>query len=129
MFEKPTTKFVAFMQLWRYFGVIRAAFPSAAMKRLTRVEANGRRVVDTTNLVSMIDEFIRSNYKWFDENSEALSSVASLRMLGRRIHIDAGVDLGSYKDARFLSKKKVSLHRFLAAIPVDVHARSLIAFG
>jgi hypothetical protein len=110
MFERPTPKFVAFMQLWRYFGYIRLMFPFATMERLTRVKGNGKRVFDTSNLVATTE----SNIEGWKVDGELLDNHKLFHSIEDVLNTDS-----KGKDATSQSEEKISLYHFLTSTPIN----------
>ena len=66
LFDNPTPEFVAFMQLWQYFGSLSWVFGVAAVELFTKVCNGGSRVVDTSNLIAMIDDYVESTPEGYE---------------------------------------------------------------
>ncbi|KAI4949131.1 hypothetical protein J4E91_005595 [Alternaria rosae] len=66
LFDDPTPEFVAFMQFWQYFGSLSSVFGFAAVELFTKVCDDGSRVVDTSNLIAIIDGYVGSTLEGYE---------------------------------------------------------------
>ena len=77
LFEDPSAEFVAFLQLWQYFGYISTVLRFATLANLTKVTTDGRRVVDTSSLIALTEEHIGSTPEGYELEDEGV--VPSMR--------------------------------------------------
>lgn len=54
------------MQFWQYFGSLSLVFGFAAVKLFTKVCDDGSRVVDTSNLIAIIDGYVESTPEGYE---------------------------------------------------------------
>lgn len=136
LFQDRPPSFVAFLQLWRYFGVVGSMFrlkdgTYAKLNDLSTVTPNGR-FIDTSKLMSMAEWFIaETTYGRLDQlRLERISST-----LRKFQHIEVLSIHGmppQYPQLSNLMHKEVSLLAFLQSFPVKDswnHGESLIQFG
>ena len=87
LFDDPTADFVAFLQLWQYFGYIGSIFPFATSKILTKVREYGSRVVDTSNLITMVNHHVERTPEGYElqDGDLILRLKRSTKLLGHLV--------------------------------------------
>ena len=114
LFDGPSEEFVAFLQLWQYFGSLSSVFEFAAVKSFTKVCDDGSRVVDTSNLIVMIDDYVEGTPVGYEFKDEDLSHrmVRSCRLLDYLTLVRIPINTTTNTNGR-LGSDLISLYQFM----------------
>jgi len=114
LFENPTEDFIAFMQLWRYFGYIRSILEFATLQSLTSLTADGIRVVDTTDLATRTDNHIRATAGGYESpDADFISRLNRSTRLFRKLKTTVNPKISCETWTNESSSETISLYQFM----------------